>query len=417
MKTTIFEEKESNVRSYCRKFPVVFEKAKGSKMYDQDGNEYLDFFCGAGSINYGHNNPFIKEKVVEYLLNDGIVHSMDMYTVSKGNFIEYFQEKVLKPRGLDYKIMFTGPTGTNANEAALKLARKVTGRSNVWALMGAFHGMTLGTLALTTEAAARKGSGMPLGCVTHIPAPGLFPGLDTIAYMEHLINDDHSGVEKPAAIMIEAVQAEGGVNIMPFDWMRKVREFCTKYDILLILDEIQTANCRTGKFFSFEWSGIKPDMVTVAKSIGGMGMPFALTLVRPELDIFSPGEHNGTFRGFQLATVAGRAGLEFMLENHIEDEVVRKSKLVEEFLKNELPMVSDKLTYRGLGLMWGIDFSAYPSGTAKKASQECFKRGLVIELAGSDDCVLKPMPALITSDEDLMRGFKIIIEAIKALEL
>ena len=417
MKTTIFEEKESNVRSYCRKFPVVFEKAKGSKMYDQDGNEYLDFFCGAGSINYGHNNPFIKEKVVEYLLNDGIVHSMDMYTVSKGNFIEYFQEKVLKPRGLDYKIMFTGPTGTNANEAALKLARKVTGRSNVWALMGAFHGMTLGTLALTTEAAARKGAGMPLGCVTHIPAPGLFPGLDTIAYMEHLINDDHSGVEKPAAIMLEAIQAEGGVNIMPFEWMQQVREFCTKHDILLILDEIQTANCRTGKFFSFEWSGIKPDIVTVAKSIGGMGMPFALTLLRPDLDIFSPGEHNGTFRGFQLATVAGRAGLEFMLENHIEDEVVRKSKLVEEFLKTELPKVSDKLTYRGLGLMWGIDFSAYPSGTAKKASQECFKRGLVIELAGSDDCVLKPMPALITSDEDLMRGFKIIIEAIKALEL
>ncbi|MCQ2373566.1 MAG: aspartate aminotransferase family protein [Phascolarctobacterium sp.] len=417
MKTTIFEEKESNVRSYCRKFPVVFEKAKGSKMYDQDGNEYLDFFCGAGSINYGHNNPFIKEKVVEYLLNDGIVHSMDMYTVSKGNFIEYFQEKVLKPRGLDYKIMFTGPTGTNANEAALKLARKVTGRSNVWALMGAFHGMTLGTLALTTEAAARKGAGMPLGCVTHIPAPGLFPGLDTIAYMEHLINDDHSGVEKPAAIMLEAIQAEGGVNIMPFEWMQQVREFCTKHDILLILDEIQTANCRTGKFFSFEWSGIKPDIVTVAKSIGGMGMPFALTLLRPDLDIFSPGEHNGTFRGFQLATVAGRAGLEFMLENHIEDEVVRKSKLVEEFLKTELPKVSDKLTYRGLGLMWGIDFSAYPSGTAKKASQECFKRGLVIELAGSDDCVLKPMPALITSDEDLMRGFKIIIEAIKALNL
>lgn len=417
MKTTIFEEKESNVRSYCRKFPVVFEKAKGSKMYDQDGNEYLDFFCGAGSINYGHNNPFIKEKVVEYLLNDGIVHSMDMYTVSKGNFIEYFQEKVLKPRGLDYKIMFTGPTGTNANEAALKLARKVTGRSNVWALMGAFHGMTLGTLALTTEAAARKGAGMPLGCVTHIPAPGLFPGLDTIAYMEHLINDDHSGVEKPAAIMLEAIQAEGGVNIMPFEWMQQVREFCTKHDILLILDEIQTANCRTGKFFSFEWSGIKPDIVTVAKSIGGMGMPFALTLLRPDLDIFSPGEHNGTFRGFQLATVAGRAGLEFMLENHIEDEVVRKSKLVEEFLKTELPKVSDKLTYRGLGLMWGIDFSAYPSGTAKKASQECFKRGLVIELAGSADCVLKPMPALITSDEDLMRGFKIIIEAIKALNL
>lgn len=417
MQANIFEEKESNVRSYCRKFPVVFEKAKGPFMYDQDGEEYLDFFCGAGSINYGHNNPFIKEKVIEYLMSDGIVHSMDMYTVSKGNFIEYFDEKVLKPRGLDYKIMFTGPTGTNANEAALKLARKVTGRHNIWALMGSFHGMTLGTLALTTEAGARQGAGIPLTGVTHIPTPGLFKGLDIIEYMEHLINDDHSGVDKPAALVIEAIQAEGGVNILPFEWMKRVREFCTKYDILLICDEIQVANCRTGKFFAFEWSEIKPDIVTVAKSIGGMGMPFALTLFRPDLDIWAPGEHNGTFRGFQLATVAGRAGLEFMLNNHLEEEVVRKGKLVDAFLKKELPKVSDKLTYRGLGLIWGIDFSAYPAGTAKKVSAECFKRHLVIELAGSGDCVLKPMPALVTSDEDLLRGLNIIIESIKALGL
>jgi len=417
MQTNIFEEKESNVRSYCRKFPVVFEKAKGAKMYDQNGEEYLDFFCGAGSINYGHNNPYIKQKVLEYLMEDGIVHSMDMYTVSKGSFIDFFDNNVLKPRGLDYKIMFTGPTGTNANEAALKLARKVTGRTNIFALMGSFHGMTLGTLALTTEAGARKGAGIPLSGVTHIPAPGLFPGLDTIAYMEHLINDDHSGVDKPAALVIEAIQAEGGINIMPIEWLKRVREFCTKYDILLICDEIQIANCRTGKFFAFEWAEIKPDIVTMAKSIGGMGMPFALTLIRPDLDIWSPGEHNGTFRGFQLATVAGKAGLEFMLNSHLEEEVVRKSKIVDSFFNNELPKISDKLTYRGIGLMWGIDFSAYPEGTAKRVSAECFKRHLVIELAGSNDCVLKPMPPLVISDEELLQGLNTIIEAIKALEL
>ena len=417
MENSVFEKHESVVRSYCRKFPVVFNKAKGTRMYDQDGNAYIDFFCGAGSLNYGHNNDYIKEQVIKYLMDDGIVHSMDMFTLSKGNFIEFFEEKILQPRGLDYKIMFTGPTGTNANEAAIKLARKVTGGTNIFALMGAFHGMTLGTLALTTEDAARKGAGVPLGNVTHIPAPGMFPGLDTIEYMETLINDDHSGVEKPAALIVEAVQAEGGINVLPFEWLKRAREFCTKYDILLICDEIQIANGRTGKFFGFEWAGIKPDIVTIAKSIGGMGMPFALTLFKPELDIWSPGEHNGTFRGFQLATVAGKAGLEYMLENNIPDEVVRKSKIVDEFLAKELPKISDKLKHRGLGLIWGIDFGAFPDGTAKKVSAECFKRGLVIELAGRKDCVLKPMPPLNIADEDLLKGLEIIIEATKAVVL
>ena len=417
MKTNVFETNESEVRSYCRKFPVVFEKAKDAKMFDQDGNEYIDFFCGAGAVNYGHNNEYIKEKVVEYLMSDGIVHSMDMYTVSKGKFIDYFQNDILKPRGLDYKIMFTGPTGTNANEAALKLARKVTGRTNVFALMGCFHGMTLGTLALTTEVAARKGAGIPLHDVTHIPAPYMFPELDTIEYMERLINDDHSGIDKPAALVIEAVQAEGGIYVLPFEWMKRARAFCDKYDILMICDEIQIGNCRTGKFFAFEWSEIKPDIVTMAKSIGGMGMPFALTLFRPDLDIWSPGEHNGTFRGFQLATVAGRAGLEYAISNSIEQEVVRKGRIIEEFLKEELPLISNKLTYRGIGMIWGIDFSEFPEGTAKKASAECFKRGLVIELAGRNDCVLKPMPPLIISDDDLLNGLRIIIESIKALNL
>lgn len=415
MNSSVFETHESVVRSYCRKFPVVFGKAKGTYMYDQEGEAYIDFFCGAGSLNYGHNNDYIKEKVIKYLMDDGIIHAMDMYTLSKGDFIDFFVNKILKPRGLDYKIMFTGPTGTNANEAAIKLARKVTGRTNIFALMGAFHGMTLGSLALTTDAAARKGSGVPLTNVTHIPAPGMFKGLDTIEYMETLINDDHSGVEKPAALIIEAVQAEGGINVLPVEWMKRARAFCDKYGILMICDEIQIANCRTGRFFGFEWSEIVPDIVTIAKSIGGMGMPFALTLFKPELDIWGPGEHNGTFRGFQLATVAGKAGLEYMLENNIAAEVERKSKLVDEFLTAELPKVSDKLSHRGIGLMWGIDFAAYPEGTAKKVSAECFKRHLVIELAGRNDCVLKPMPPLNISDEDLMKGFAIIIEATKAV--
>lgn len=417
MEQKVFETYESEVRSYCRKFPTVFTKAQNATLFDEEGNSYIDFFCGAGACNYGHNNPYIKERVIDYLQRDGIVHSMDLYTVAKGEFIEFFESKVLKPRGLDYKIMFPGPTGANSMEAALKLARKVTGRTNVFALMGCFHGMTLGTLAMTTDEAARKGAGVPLHDVTHIPAPYMFPELDTIQYMETLLEDDHSGVEKPAALVVEAVQAEGGINVLPVEWLQRARALCDKYGILMILDEIQVGNCRTGTFFAFERAGIRPDIVTMAKSIGGMGMPFALTLFRPELDKWSPGEHNGTFRGFQLATVAGKAGLEYMLTNNLEEETRRKGRIVEEYLRAHLSEAGSKLAFRGIGLIWGIDFSAYPEGTAKAASAECFKRSLIIELAGRKDCVLKPMPPLTISDSDLQKGLAIILEAIRALGL
>lgn len=152
----IFTAYESEVRSYCRSFPEIFTKAKGSILTDINGKEYIDFFNGAGAVNYGHNNDYIKQKLVDYLMSDGIIHSLDMMTVPKEEFLDYFQEKVLKARNLDYKIMFPGPTGTNAVEAALKLARKVKKRNMVWAFMGCFHGMTLVHLHLQVmrEAAA-----------------------------------------------------------------------------------------------------------------------------------------------------------------------------------------------------------------------------------------------------------------------
>lgn len=216
----VFENYESEVRSYCRSFPAVFTTSKGSIMKDENGKEYIDFFCGAGALNYGHNNDYIKEKMVAYLMSDGIMHSMDMMTVPKKEFLQFFEEKVLQPRGLNFKVMFPGPTGTNGVEAALKLARKVKKRNQIWALMGCFHGMTLGALSLTSDAGSRGGAGVCLNDVTHIPAPYMFPELDTIKYMETLLTDDHSGVEKPAAIIIETVQAEGGVHVFPMNICR-----------------------------------------------------------------------------------------------------------------------------------------------------------------------------------------------------
>jgi diaminobutyrate-2-oxoglutarate transaminase len=412
METAVFEEFESNVRSYCRKYPVIFSKAKGSLLIDQNGIEYIDFLCGAGSCNYGHNNDYIKEKVIEYLQSDGLVHGLDMYSIAKGEFIQFMQKNILQPRGLNYKVLFPGPTGTNAVEAALKIARKAKGRSNVLALMGGFHGMTLGALALTTERSAREACGVALGNVTHVPHPTMMKNLDTIEYIDMILSDDHSGVDKPAAIILESVQGEGGINIVSDQWLRDIRALCDKHDMLLILDEIQTGCGRTGAFFSFERGGIVPDIVVMAKSLGGIGMPCSIALVKPEYDVLAPGEHNGTFRGFQLSFVAGKAALEFMLREHVIEETVRKGKIVQDYLAANLPLIDPDLNFRGLGLMWGIDCGAYPAGTAQQIRHLCFENRLIIELSGREDSVVKLMPALTTDDATLMQGLEIVRNAV-----
>ena len=412
MDTKVFEEYESEVRSYCRHFPTVFTKAKGAYFYDEDGNEYIDFFCGAGAVNYGHNNPEIKKKLIEYLENDGVMHALDMYTVPKREFIQTFEEKVLKPRGLNYKIQFPGPTGTNANEAALKLARKVKKRRNIFAFMGAFHGMTLGSLALTTDKSSRGGAGVPLENVTFIPAPYMFPELDTIAYMQRLLDDDHSGIEKPAAVFLETIQAEGGIRVFEIEWLQKVRKFCDDNDILMVVDDVQVGCCRSGTFFSFERANIQPDIVTMSKSIGGYGLPLAITLFKPELDVWTPGEHNGTFRGNQLAFVAAKGGLEYMLANNVESEVRRKGEIVKEFITKEILPLDSRLELRGMGLIWGIEFEKISAGLADKVIEKCFENGLIIEGAGRKNSVVKLMPPLVVEDETLIKGMEIIKKSV-----
>ena len=414
MDTSVFESYESEVRSYCRHFPTVFTKAKGADFYDEDGRKYIDFFCGAGAVNYGPNNPEIKQKLIEYLESDGLMHALDMYTVPKREFIQTFEEKVLKPRGLNYKIQFPGPTGTNANEAALKLARKVKGRKNIFALMGAFHGMTLGSLSLTTDKASRRGAGVPLDYVTFIPAPYMFPELDTVAYMQKLLDDDHSGVEKPAALFIETIQAEGGIRVFDVEWLKAVREFCTKNDILLVVDDVQVGCCRSGTFFSFERAGIAPDIVTMSKSIGGYGLPFAITLIKPDIDIWKPGEHNGTFRGNQLAFVAAKAGLEYMLEHKVEQQVSEKSVIIKDFIEKEILPLDSRLELRGIGMIWGIEFENIPvKGFADRVIEKCFEYGLIIEGAGRKNSVVKLMPPLVISEEELIEGMKIIKKSVE----
>ena len=415
--TQAFEQYESEVRSYCRNFPAVFTRAKGPFLYDEDGKEYVDFFCGAGALNYGHNPDFIRDRLVDYLQKDGVMHALDMYTQPKREFIQYYEEKILKPRGLNYKLQFPGPTGTNAVEAALKLARKVKKRPGIFAMMGAFHGMTLGSIALTTDAASRAGAGVPLNNVTHVPAPYMFPELDTLNYIETLLTDDHSGVEKPAAIILETVQADGGIYPFPVEWLKGLRALCDRHDILMIVDDVQVGCARTGWFFSFERAGIVPDIVTQSKSIGGYGMPFALVLLKPELDVWEPGEHNGTFRGYQLSMVAAKAGLELMLEERVEEQVRQKERIIAPYMEEIRALAPGKVETRGIGFVWGVDLARCdgnaPGSASKKVLDESFQNGLIVERVGRGNSVVKVMPALLIDEATLRRGLEILKEAVR----
>lgn len=405
MSLDIFNQMESEVRSYCRKYPTVFQYAKNAKMIAEDGKEYIDFLAVAGSMNYGHNNPFIKKEIMKYLEKDTIINSLDMYTSAKRNFFETFNKKILVPRGLKYKVMCCGPTGTNAVEAALKLCRKNKKRNNIIAFSGAFHGMSLGSLALTTDRTSRGGAGVPLNNVTFVPYDGM---LDSLAYLRWVLEDDHSGIEKPAAIFLETVQAEGGINVASIEWLREIRKICDDNDILMVCDDIQVGNGRTGYFFSFERADIIPDMVVLSKSISGFGMPMALLLMKEELDIFKPAEHNGTFRGNKLAFVGGEAAIRYYVENKLDVVVKHNENIIKDFLLREICSLDHRIMVRGIGMIWGIDFGKIDASLALKCVHKAFDMQLILEVAGRSDAVLKIMPPLTIEEDVLMNGLNIL---------
>lgn len=413
----VFEQYESNVRGYIRAFPVVFESARGSVLTAADGREYLDFFAGAGVLNYGHNNPAFTRALIEYLERDGIIHGLDMATSAKKAFIETFEQRILQPRGLDYKIQFTGPTGANAVEAALKVARNATGRSNVVAFTNAFHGLSLGGLAATGNSHYRSAAGVTLDNVTRLPYDGyLGAGVDTLDLFERMLADGGSGLDLPAAVIVEAVQGEGGINVASAEWLQRLRRITEERGILLILDEIQSGIGRTGAFFAFEESGIVPDLVTVSKSISGSGLPMSLVLMRPEVDVWKPGQHTGTFRGNNLAFISARVALEeYWADSAFTDDVVAKSALLRAALE-ELAAAHPELglTVRGRGLFSGLVCDTDPS-LAGRVSAEAFRRGLVIETSGAADQVLKFLPALTITEDELRRGLDIVRESLAAV--
>lgn len=412
MEEQVFDRIESEVQSYARNFPVLFNKAKGSYLYDDDGNAYLDFLAGAGTLNYGHNNPVLKEKLLAYLSEDYIVHGLDMHTVAKRNFLNMFEEVILKPRNMEYIMQFTGPTGTNAVEAALKIARNITGRTNIVSFTNGFHGVTLGALAVTGNSHHRDAAGIDLPGATVMPYDGYMgDGVSTVEYMEKQITDSSSGVDLPAAVIVETVQGEGGINAASFEWLQELQQFCRKYEILLIVDDIQAGCGRTGTFFSFDEAGIQPDIVTLSKSLSGYGLPFSVVLMKPELDQWKPGEHNGTFRGHNPAFVTATAALDhYWRDKTFSNEVKKKGDIIAQ----AFDAIADKhgsewFTTTGRGMMRGLVCNS--GKLADAITTEAFKQKLIIETSGADSHVVKTLCPLTISEEDLRKGLDIVAAA------
>ncbi len=408
----VFEQQESNVQSYARSFPVIFDRAQGVHIHDEQGKSYIDFLAGAGSLNYGHNNPHLKQALIDYITKDGITHSLDMHTQAKRDFLAAFKQHILEPRGLDHVMQFTGPTGANAVEAALKIARKVTGRHNVIAFTNGFHGVTLGALATTGNQHHRNGAGVPLNGVTRMPyADYLGSDLDTLSLLRKTLRDASSGVDAPAAIIVETVQGEGGLNVASVTWLRELQKICKANGALLIVDDIQAGCGRTGTFFSFEPAGIKPDIITLSKSLSGYGLPMAVTLIRRDLDQWEPGEHNGTFRGNNHAFVTATAAIETYWRTPVfEQEVQAKAALLSERFKQ----IGDRfgaagLKRKGRGLMQGI---RCPDGEiAAHICREAFANGLMVETAGAEGQVVKCLCPLTITPEELNQGLDILEQA------
>jgi diaminobutyrate-2-oxoglutarate transaminase len=410
---TIFDHCESSARSYCRRFDSVFHRAFGSLIEDDDGREYIDFLAGCASLNYGHNDPDMKKALLDHIERDGIAHGLDLFTTAKRTFLESFESIILAPRGFDHRVQFTGPTGANAVEAALKLARKVTGRTNVIAFTNGFHGVTLGALSATGSRYNRVGPMVQLHGVTHAPFDGYFGGeIDTADILDRMLSDPSSGLDAPAAILLETVQGEGGLNVASASWIKRMAMLAKQHGALLIVDDIQAGCGRTGTFFSFEKMGVIPDLITLSKSLSGYGLPMALLLIRPRYDIWGPGEHNGTFRGNTHAFVTAEVALrKFWSDNRFESQIAEKAALVARRLSRIATLVP-AARVKGRGMMVGVDVGS--GRLAAEICRRCFKNGLIIETSGPHDEVVKVLAPLTTPNDLLERGLDILNDAVQA---
>ncbi len=406
------EALESNVRTYSRSFPAVFNKARGSIMFTEAGRKVIDFLSGAGALNYGHNNPEIKAAISEYLESDGVVHGLDMATPAKVEFMETFSSVVLRERDLHYRFQFTGPTGANAVEAALKLSRKITGRHNVISFTNGYHGQSLGAIAASGNRYYRKATGIPLSGTTFMPYDGYLGSADSPAdYVRKVLMDESSGIDLPAAILVETVQGEGGINVAGKEWLRSIQALAKDVGAIFIVDDIQMGCGRTGEFFSFEFATLSPDIVVMSKSLSGYGLPLSMLLIKEAIDAWEPGEHTGTFRGNNLALVSAKAALHLYWRNQAFSQEVRR---LGNSMRRRLDAIAhqhgNRFAVRGRGMVCGFDCKT--SAIAEATSHKAFEKGLIVERCGPTDQVLKFLPALTIDQDTLGEGLDIFEQSL-----
>ncbi|MFC5805014.1 diaminobutyrate--2-oxoglutarate transaminase family protein [Streptomyces formicae] len=414
--------RESGARTYATAFGQVLQEGHGARIRDGHGRWYLDCLAAAGTLALGHNHPEVLRRVRAYLESGQVQQALDLTTPAKYEFLSALYARLPGTMADTFRTQFCGPAGADAAEAAVKLFKTATGRRTVLAFHGAYHGMTAGALALTGSLGAKEPVASLMPDVHHLPYPydyrcpfglGGEQGVQVgLTYLERLLTDPESGITKPAAVFVEAVQGEGGVIPAPARWLRGLREITARLGIPLVLDEIQAGFGRTGTMWAFEESGIEPDAILVSKAVGG-GFPLSLLLYHGQYDAWQPGAHAGTFRGNQIALVAGAAGLEVMEAEGLVGKSAAKGELLGGLLRRLAaahPQIGD---VRGRGLMWGIEI-VDPDGPAdalgakpadpertRRIKRACLDHGLLLETGGRHGAVLRLLPPLVISDEEL----------------
>jgi len=423
------QELESNVFKYSRTLPLVPQEARGATVKDIDGNIFIDFFAGIGVVNVGHSNPQVLAAAREQ--EERLIHSLDFPAPPRIALMEKLNRIAPGELRGKAKTMFGGPSGSDAVEGAVKLAKHYTGRHTLIAFSGSYHGQTSGALSLSSGRAFKQDYLPLLPDVHFAPYPYCYRcpfkqkpescGLLCLNYLADLLHDPYSGITKPAAIIVEPIQGEGGVIVPPDDFLPELRRLADEEEIPLIVDEIQTGFGRTGRMFASEHSGVTPDIMTMAKSLGGIGYPLSAVLYHQRLDTVQPGGHMGTFRGHLVAMAAGAAAIDFMLENNLTEHAARLGELLLEGLRP----LQEKIEYvgevRGKGLFIAVELvkdkktkEPYPE-LVKAVQRRCFERGLLVWSAGHYGNVLRIMPPLVITEELALKGLEIFQKTMREL--
>ncbi|MDW2071930.1 pyridoxal phosphate-dependent class III aminotransferase [Vibrio sp. 2094] len=428
-------EHESEVRSYPRRLPIAIKQAFGCLVEDTRGQIFLDCLAGAGTLALGYNHPEINQALKEQLDSGLPYQTLDIATSAKTTFIQSVKSFLPQELSENSVIQFCGPSGADAVEAAIKLAKQTTGRNTMFAFRGAYHGMTNGTMGMMGNLGTKARRTGLMSDVHFMPFPynlrcpfglgGDEGAKASIRYIDRLLNDDESGIMKPAAIIVEPVQGEGGVVPAPAFWLRELRRICDEHGILLIFDEIQCGVGKTGYNFAFEESGIVPDILCLSKAIGG-GLPMSLLIINKQHDTWKPGEHTGTFRGNQLAMVSGAKALEIIQR----DNLVEHANIAGQYLRYGLESIQKRVNciaeVRGKGLMLGVEIKN-PDGELNKFGEPqadseltlsiqraALERGLIVEKGGREGAVIRFLPPLIISFEQIDFALRVFEDAILA---